>query len=1156
MKRKLNLKKTLLLTSSLLTGSLTAVAMSCSAAPYDPDNFNSNVKKEYDFGLATDPINNLNYVRYSSLDRVIPSLVESFTKEGPTTSLKSIISIGSFKFALVDTPISVNPNNPKADFDEIFKQNKNKFSEKDGYGGVSGAHLSLDDFEILGGLGKESGNDAIRQSSIYAFKNPKNQNNVSAFTGFLNNGNSVWSNGDTITAQDLRDYFEYILDLNTGSQKLNKILKLTGIRGAEEFVNAQKEYISKFNKPYPNPWGRRKYIFSKDFGKYVQDPNDKVWQYYEKDPQKPGEFLDKEYVDKIHKAALNFGFYTGQLFLDYGNEEIFNNLDLNPDFSYDAPVQDFIIKDVEKGTKTIKLVRNEYVNPYQNFDKGKSAYQTLANDEYSFTMIFDENKTPSRINLIFYILPALFPINRKYIETEVGGIDNYGADVSKFLTSGAFKIASPNDVVFGPQGYMLLTKNRDYYDNANTISNKIKIYFSTDKTTNSTLFEDGYISQTYIPAEKIVSYWSNPAEKQYLNKNQGVGTIAFGFNLDPVTNSESYINDQDLRNYIYYSINRGDLLKTVNWDFSFPVNTWTAFGSHKLDDGRSLEMFFDGQESKAKNGETFELQNYEYLVHLGKTFQLERTNRRDLTYSENTAKFYLERFKKNHPELKGKSITLRYLNNSTEEQRKAGAALQETLLRNSEGFVNIDIKALPENTYASFIETGKYDIIYRNYDYLSGNTVQDYVGVFYKTDEINPLIQKNIGFTNNPVGAWTYQSYISELLLEKLLPSNKNEVKNPNVSKEELLKEIFAIGLQVYSEDQSIKNAIESSSSLSDISNQINKLLSTFKTKILSKTKNILYSALFNNNLFSTTLLEYLAINNSNKVKNLLLSVGISKNNLKNSRLDKLLQIYLYYLLDTNTLDAVNNFKIHVRGKDKTKDLTLQSSSLPLDPITGKSYNLTLADKLALTTFDTAERLEALIVPFSDYEERIQYFKQVINRLSNLTDEQKQAYYNQLEQQTEIEDMKDIFIDALEKNNDQNETVGYLFDFQLKELKLWSKFNDLSMRHFDQKENNQNTGVSENDIDYSGRLDAFFSGNFTDEESYRGWNSTLDVFIFVALLEKVIRDGSPIIPLMEVDTNWEITKIGGVRGVFSFKLQFAYDVTNPPRPGLPRKRDA
>lgn len=56
-------------------------------------------------------------------------------------------------------------------------------------------------------------------------------------------------------------------------------------------------------------------------------------------------------------------------------------------------------------------------------------------------------------------------------------------------------------------------------------------------------------------------------------------------------------------------------------------------------------------------------------------------------------------------------------------------------------------------------------------------------------------------------------------------------------------------------------------------------------------------------------------------------------------------------------------------------------------------------------------------------------------------------------------------------------------------------------------------------------------------------------------LEKIIRDGAFLVPLMEVDTNWEITRVGGVDSLFRFSLQYAYDYTKPPRPGLPRGKE-
>lgn len=107
----------------------------------------------------------------------------------------------------------------------------------------------------------------------------------------------------------------------------------------------------------------------------------------------------------------------------------------------------------------------------------------------------------------------------------------------------------------------------------------------------------------------------------------------------------------------------------------------------------------------------------------------------------------------------------------------------------------------------------------------------------------------------------------------------------------------------------------------------------------------------------------------------------------------------------------------------------------------------------------------------------------------------------------------------------------------------WRKFIDLSYQRNDET-------LSE----YTSRLNAFFSGNLTNEENSEGWDQA-QIYTFIGSIEKIVRDAAPVIPLMEVDTNWEITKVGGVDSLYRFALQYAYDYTKPPRSGLPRRKD-
>ncbi|WP_036452698.1 ABC transporter substrate-binding protein [Mycoplasma buteonis] len=1010
------MKKSKLLFSLLLSAtatSLAAVSAACVTTKEQetqPSNVNKLDAADYDLGLATEPLNNLNYVLKQSVNKIAPSLVDSFLKNGPTDALKSVLNTSKFNMSVMDTGLGQGSSN----FDNFFNKTKKNpsapngssaLADDNGYGKVPGSVYGLHDFQIFGGLGRATEGEGYKEgATTYAFPNPKNSNNYMAVTGITNHGKNVWSNGDIVTAQDMRDYLEYILDYNNGSEKFDQIKKMS-IQGAEEFTNAQVDYNKKHGQFYKNPWGRRPYIKSElSKYRYVQDPNYQVWQ-----SQVPG---DEKEVQAIKDAALKFSFYTGQIFLDYTNEDIIKNLDLNPQLSLTAETQDFRMRDSSDANKivTVKLVKNVYLNPYQAFDLDtvnrelKPKIKTLAFDENSFTVVFDENKTPDLNFLLGHILMQLYPVNRKYIETETGGISDYGTTAEKFLTSGPF-VMKPSDVVLGPQGNIVLTKNKDYFDVENVIPRKIKILFSTEKNINAIFFKDGYISQTIIPGTEINNFWTNPATKEYLKKNNGYGTIALGFNLDPETNANSYIQDQNIRNAIYYALDREEMLRYVGWEFSFPVNNWTAYGQYKTFDGRNLEMFFNQKQIDAKNGKTFDLLNYDYIVHLSKSYNFENTVRKDYAFDLKTAQFYLEEFKKAHPGLEG--ITLKYLNNSSDEQKKAGQFLKEKIEAMSNGFIRVEIKSLPENVFGSYYETGQFDFVYQNYDKIGGNSPQDYISAFFKRDGINSLEGNEFGFKDNPTGDYTYGDYFTKLVVDKLFEGS--------------LERALATEINVIQEKINSNNDIKSQfdqvykkQSKPEIIKFAETYTDTFANEIASS--DIVNKATYTNK-FIKDILQYLATQNAN----------IKETKLRHAA--------IYWILTQY-------------GVEKIDQLTAEART----------------------------RLHEGIV----------------------------------------------------------ETKAG------KKLNFWLKAIDLGYQR-----------LEENTQQYSDRLNAFFSGNFTNEEIEQGWSQDY-IYGLIATYEKIVRDASFVVPLMEVDTNWEVSKIAGISSVFTFDLQYAYDVTKPPRPGLPR----
>ncbi|MGV2392572.1 UNVERIFIED_CONTAM: hypothetical protein O8I53_06170 [Campylobacter lari] len=146
----------------------------------------------------------------------------------------------------------------------------------------------------------------------------------------------------------------------------------------------------------------------------------------------------------------------------------------------------------------------------------------------------------------------------------------------------------------------------------------------------------------------------------------------------------------------------------------------------------------------------FPVQNYSHIDHLSKNYNFEHVDRTDKTFDLEVARAYIDLFKKAHPEVK--KVELKYISNSSEEQQHAGIALQDFMAKAFNGYVDIEIKSLPENVYEDFRTKGQYDLLYKNFDSF-GTDAYSYVRVFFKTDEIDTKNQKTTGFRNNPAGS-------------------------------------------------------------------------------------------------------------------------------------------------------------------------------------------------------------------------------------------------------------------------------------------------------------------------------------------------------------------------------------------------------------------
>ncbi|MGV2392574.1 UNVERIFIED_CONTAM: hypothetical protein O8I53_06180 [Campylobacter lari] len=355
---------------------------------------------------------------------------------------------------------------------------------------------------------------------------------------------------------------------------------------AEEFVDAQQDYIKEFSISYKNPFGYPEVLKDKNGNAYYDVFNENYQPFssqihdiiaYRNENKistseaEKQELIKKEQdiINRIKTSAKKLGLYSGRLYWNHSNKEIIEAVKYSPDFDPNAEETVVMLKNPEYSTKlhteeelknipqriatrirkylysdprqkyndefkklmeeaALKLknnlaveysleneqVYNEAVNKLykentveNDFVNGLNAKHYRENrlfalDEYSLRVEYQSFQPTSLSNALSDLSSNLVPINRKFVELN-GGITDFGLDLKRFLTNGAFNI---EDLELGPQGYVRLVKNVQYYSSDKTSSNTIKILFSSDQNINSTLYDDQLIAATRIPAIQQLNY--------------------------------------------------------------------------------------------------------------------------------------------------------------------------------------------------------------------------------------------------------------------------------------------------------------------------------------------------------------------------------------------------------------------------------------------------------------------------------------------------------------------------------------------------------------------------------------------------------------------------------------------------------------------------
>ena len=698
-------------------------------------------KKPYDIGLAVSPVSSLNYIKYKSAVSVANALVEGFGKQGATHQ-------SPLENALKTQDIVVGYRTADSNHNIVVSTRIAAFGRTSG---------------TLRGVKKGMGMSIIpSEDNVPFLADGVSSDHLSAHEFQLAlNGMSEWSNGEKLISSNFIDSVVYTLDLNTASKNVEELLSLQ-LGGARKFIDVQNKYALKYNIPYSNPFGYE----SIDMPSGLSTEAKKVWTNQRQTTKRfklqrgfavgsAKAIEEQKIVDEIEVAARTLGIYGDQ----YSSHPQITS----------TPVYINNKDDVELFNKRIARTSGWSI--------------TEATAKYKFAVQGQQEMMPYKVRIIPETQQGIFsfsvngilgnkkglmPINRNFVES-TGGIEKFGSTIENFLTEGAFNIES---TIFGANGNMMLKKNQKYWDKENTIPNSVKLFFLDDANVKVGLFEDGYISTTRLNPISVRKLFSNAEMRPLVVKSGGLGTTSLMLNLDKNTNTNKNLLDLNFRRALMFAINRPRIINQSEFPFTYPEYSFLSANAGTRTDwlgpDQAVPYIYSGSTDrvKLKDGKP-DLPLYSGSVSMGSGAQQMFANYgkvKDKYFDIERAKIYLNKFRQAHPGTK--SVKVEFVHDSTDGMVNMALEIKSQLKDAFGGFVELDIKGYPKSIYDSYITQGKFDMTWKNFDYLANNKMGGLEG-FLVGDGVRPDIGKSNGFSSNPAGSWTMRDLIKDLSSSK-----------------------------------------------------------------------------------------------------------------------------------------------------------------------------------------------------------------------------------------------------------------------------------------------------------------------------------------------------------------------------------------------------
>ena len=715
-------KKLILSTASI--GAIATPIATVVSCGQDPEK-----EKPFSVGVSMAPVSTLNYIKYKSAVDVSSTIVESLFKAGPTMGkpLHSALAL------------------PKADLIDA-----NGFLELSARGYQTGTLRRFEYHPYKNGYGRQP--DSNRPDPVYTAAIARAKSEIAMWTDNYSscqnltvnlNGKSEWANGDKLTSSNFIDGLAYILDINTGSQRLKDVLDI-GIKNAKEFIEAQNAYAREMGSAYQNPFGYIEHPLPAD----ATEEAKKNWAY---EVQRTGQFptqkgnssKERALVDAIEKAAKHLGIF-GDAWSSHpepadrtGNKWGDDQIDLpSHQIEIHAKKSSTPVMPVnQNGSKPLNVAMNPYkLNFVPEFNMDTSVF--------AMTRIAGGSKN-------------IMPVNRAWIQAN-GGIEDFGKDEKHILAEGPFKI---KESVLGVNGFILLERNEKYHAVREILPKTVKIFFQTDPVVLGSLFNDGYIVETNIDSIYTKKFFSDMTKRNLIKKFKGWGGTGYVFNLDKETNKNKALLDPHFRKSILFATNRTELVKVSGFDT-------TEASYSMIEPSTGLESWM-GDNNAITQGTSHSSERIQYskdfsapmmstdgLQETGISQLFANSKLKDELYNVEEARKEIALFKKANPGTK--SVNVKFIHDGSAAMINIALALKSQIKTAFGDFVTLDINGLPKSIYDDYLLRGNFDMTWRNLDWMINNIpMASGVDGFFSPDGIEKSNAKTIGFQTNPAGSWT-----------------------------------------------------------------------------------------------------------------------------------------------------------------------------------------------------------------------------------------------------------------------------------------------------------------------------------------------------------------------------------------------------------------